>query len=357
MKIKCRQTMQIVDKLHENGAKCYIVGGFVRDHLLGLESKDIDIELHNISLERAYEVINQIYPSKLVGKFGVIIPKGIDTEFAIARTEHKQGKKHTEFNVDFITNNDLKLAASRRDFTINSLMYDIQNDMLIDNYGGLLDLKKKLIRHITPAFSEDPLRVLRCCRFAARLDFAIADKTYELCMGIAEQLNYLPSSRIANEISLTVNQSEYSKVHGKLVSIIAKCLDVGIVEYSVDLTSSSVQFKKLAICMNLDAPINALDFITESKKEKKDISFIINNYENICNISGVSPKEKYELLKNLKYSEKLASELNPQIERYLISYKHACNTYNGNYFKSLGYSGKEIAVAIQKQIMEVLDEL
>lgn len=136
------------------------VGGSVRDELLGFESQDRDWVVVNSSPEEMEK--NGFKP---IGKdFPVFLHPKTNEEYALARTERKSGVGYKGFEFYFDSNVTLEEDLKRRDFTINSIAKD-QNGRLIDPYNGIVDLEKKIFRHTSPAFAEDPLRVLRFARF------------------------------------------------------------------------------------------------------------------------------------------------------------------------------------------------
>ena len=176
------------------GAKCYVVGGAVRDRLLGVDSKDYDIECYGIGVE-AFEVAMAKFGAQGVGKsFFVYKYHGID--IALPRTEKKTAYGHRGFEIALAT--DPKEASSRRDFTINALMYNIENETIVDYWGGVDDLRDRILRVVDEdSFVEDSLRVLRAMQFAARFGFKIEDKSCQLCQTIS--LDDLPKERIFGE--------------------------------------------------------------------------------------------------------------------------------------------------------------
>ena len=156
----------------------FLVGGAVRDKLLNIEVKDRDFVVINSTPE---QMIQQGFTQ--VGKdFPVFLHPTSGEEYALARTERKQGKGYTGFTCYAGQDVSLEDDLIRRDLTINAIAESHEGE-IIDPYSGQQDLKKKLLRHISPAFSEDPLRVLRVARFAARfahLGFTIANDTQQL---------------------------------------------------------------------------------------------------------------------------------------------------------------------------------
>ena len=140
--------------------KVFQVGGSVRDELLGFQSKDRDWVVVNSSPEEMER--NGFKP---IGKdFPVFLHPKTNEEYALARTERKSGVGYKGFKFYFDSSVTLEDDLKRRDFTINSIAKD-QNGKIIDPYEGRLDIEKKIFRHTSPAFAEDPLRVLRFARF------------------------------------------------------------------------------------------------------------------------------------------------------------------------------------------------
>jgi len=182
----------VTDHLRENyNAKCYIVGGAVRDHLMGYRSKDYDIECFGIGVED-FEHAMEHLGAQGVGK-SFFVYKYHDLDISLPRTEQKVSTGHRGFKVSLATNE--KEASRRRDFTINALMYDIQNEQIIDFWHGLDDLEDKIIRVIDErSFIEDSLRVLRAMQFAARFGFKIERQSCMLCRSIS--LDDLPKERL-----------------------------------------------------------------------------------------------------------------------------------------------------------------
>ncbi len=179
-----------------NKIKIYLVGGAVRDQLLNLVVKDRDWVVVGATPD---DLLSQGYQQ--VGKdFPVFLHPQTKEEYALARTERKAGSGYTGFICDFSPTISLEQDLSRRDLTINALAQDLDGK-IYDFYGGLTDLKQRLLRHVSPAFAEDPLRVLRVARFAARyhtLGFTIASETCELMQQLSQsgELSNLTAERV-----------------------------------------------------------------------------------------------------------------------------------------------------------------
>ena len=187
--------------------KVYLVGGAVRDKLLGLEPKEKDWVVVGSSPQ---EMLAKGF--KQVGKdFPVFIHPKTGEEYALARTERKSGHGYTGFNFDTNSNISLEEDLERRDFTINAIAQD-DNGNLIDPFNGQLDVKKKQLKHVSNAFSEDPLRVLRAARFKTNLSgFDIAKETiYEIDkIKNSGELDYLTGERIWLELYKSNNPFEF----------------------------------------------------------------------------------------------------------------------------------------------------
>lgn len=191
----------------ENGGTTYFVGGYVRDKLLGFENKDIDIEIHGISKEKLENILDEVGDRMYYGEsFGIYSLKNYNLDIAMPRTERASGNKHTDFDIDVDPFIGARKAAMRRDFTINSLMENVITGEIIDCFGGQIDLKNRIIRHINEyTFKEDALRVLRCAQFSARFKFNISLETICLCKSM--NITFLPKERVFEELKKALLKS------------------------------------------------------------------------------------------------------------------------------------------------------
>ena len=186
--------------------RVYLVGGCVRDALLGREIYDYDIEVYDIDPLKFDELMANIKASG-VGK-SYFIYKYKNYDLGLPRSESKTGNSHKDFAVSYI--NDPSLASLRRDFTVNAMMMNIFDGEILDFYGGKKDLASKTLRHIdSEKFKEDPLRVLRGVQFSARLGFSIADETLELMKTL--ELEHLSKDRINTELIKFFRAKELEK--------------------------------------------------------------------------------------------------------------------------------------------------
>ena len=181
------------------GGRAWMVGGAVRDLLCGARRvKDVDLEVFGLEPLRLQETLGRSFAFDACGlSFGVLKLKHVDVDVALPRRESKRGTGHRGFLVDSDPNLPLPEAASRRDFTVNALYYDPLADVLEDPFGGAEDLRRRVLRHVSPKFVEDPLRVLRGMQFIARFGLAPARETVALCRTMG--LEGLPSERLFEE--------------------------------------------------------------------------------------------------------------------------------------------------------------
>ncbi|MGD9547131.1 MAG: CCA tRNA nucleotidyltransferase [Candidatus Krumholzibacteriia bacterium] len=167
------------------GGRALLVGGSVRDRLLGLESPDFDLEVFGIQPQDLIELLESFHPVDPTGRaFGVLKLKGLPIDVSLPRRESKIGLGHRGFLVDADPFLPLEAAAARRDFTINAIAEDPLTGEVIDPFQGRRDLADRIMRHTSDQFGEDPLRVLRGMQFIARFGLTAAPETVRLCRGI-----------------------------------------------------------------------------------------------------------------------------------------------------------------------------
>lgn len=179
-----KRLLSIAHEIREAGGRAFLVGGWVRDALLGKDCRDYDVEVYDLTQDELVPILKKYGRTNLVGKaFGVIhlAMKGLSLDFSFPRTESKVGYGHRGFVVHTDEKLSFKEAALRRDFTINAMGMELPELTLCDPYGGIDDLKKGLLRHVGPAFVEDSLRILRGVQFASRFALTLAPETVELC--------------------------------------------------------------------------------------------------------------------------------------------------------------------------------
>lgn len=191
-------TEELSKLFYKKGGNLLLVGGSVRDLLIGISPHELDFEARGLSLEQIKELLSQKFRCDEVGKaFGVLRIKGFPIEIALPRTEKKSGIGHKGFDVEIDPDLPFEKAVKRRDFTINAMALDPLERVLLDPCNGREDLRNRILRHVGPAFCEDPLRVLRGMQFIARFDLSPTQETVDVCKSM--NMENLASERIFEE--------------------------------------------------------------------------------------------------------------------------------------------------------------
>jgi tRNA nucleotidyltransferase (CCA-adding enzyme) len=189
---------RVCQAIAQAGGRAWLVGGVVRDGYLGENTGDLDLEVFGLPAADLRATLEKDFELDLVGQsFGILKVRGWPIDVGLPRREAKIGLGHKGFEVHSDPDMSLKEAAARRDFTINAVYFDPLTGEVDDPFGGLDDLAKGKLRHTSPAFGEDPLRVLRGMQLAARFDLEVVPETVELCRSIEPE--GLTSERIFGE--------------------------------------------------------------------------------------------------------------------------------------------------------------
>ena len=188
--------IEIAKKIEKNGGRLYLVGGAVRDHLLGMKNHDEDYCVVGIEEKEFQELFPQAI--KRGKSFGVYDLE--EKEFALARKEIKTGEGHQAFKIETASDITIEEDLKRRDITINAIAKDVLTGEYKDPFGGREDIQKKIIRATTKAFQEDPLRVYRVARFASTLQFKVEMQTLKMMKQIEPELKTISKERIYEEL-------------------------------------------------------------------------------------------------------------------------------------------------------------
>lgn len=201
----------VARRVRDAGGRALLVGGCVRDGLLGGDPKDFDLEVYGLSPERLKATLAPAFALDLVGaSFGVLKLKGHAIDVALPRRETKLGLGHRAFETDVDPGLSLKEASARRDFTVNAIYRDPLTDEVLDPWNGRADLERRVLRHVSPHFAEDPLRVLRGMQFVARFGLDPAPETVAVCRAMTPE--GLAPERLMGEWSKLLTQGvEISK--------------------------------------------------------------------------------------------------------------------------------------------------
>ena len=212
----------IAREVRAAGGRALIVGGWVRDRLLGHPSKDIDLEVFGMESEALRELLKRFGAVNTVGE-SFTVYKVADLDVSLPRRESKVGRGHRGFEVTGDPRLSAREAARRRDFTINAISWDPLDETYEDPFDGRSDLAAGLLRAVDlTTFGDDSLRVLRAVQFAARFEFQLDPLTADLCRAIP--LNDLPSERIWGEVEKLLLQARRPSIGLRLA------LDLGVID-------------------------------------------------------------------------------------------------------------------------------
>lgn len=278
--------------------KTYTVGGYVRDQLLGVNSKDRDYVVVGATpkdmIDMGYQQVGASFPVYLHPLTG--------EEYALARTERKIGEGYHGFDVAFDTSVTLEQDLIRRDLTINAMAIDPDTGEIIDPYGGQQDLSRGILRHVSQAFAEDPVRILRTARFAARYNFTVADDTIELMRKVAPELNTVPQERILAEFEKGLSE-KYPK---RMFDVLWTCdaFDVDALapwcwgSSSTLHTTSDVTLRLAMVCTGMS------DTQLETMRIPSHIQRLVRAWRHATGVLGrygkMSPEEKVILFDRLR---------------------------------------------------------
>ena len=214
--------LDIARAVQSAGGRALIVGGWVRDRLLGRDAKDLDIEVFGVAADQLRGLLERIGRIDTVGE-SFTVYKLADADVSLPRRESKIGRGHKGFRVDGDPHLSFVEAARRRDFTINAMSWDPLNDEIVDPFNGRADLDQRLLRVVdVTTFADDSLRVLRALQFSARFELSIEEETKRICASIP--LDDLPHERIWGEIEKLLIRAERPSIG------LALALELGVVD-------------------------------------------------------------------------------------------------------------------------------
>ena len=274
----------LASKVKEKGGRAFYVGGYVRDLLLNIPNKDIDIEVHGIAEKDLVAILNEIGEVDYYGRsFGIYALRHEDIEVALPRSEKVLGTGHRDFEISVNPDMGYKNAALRRDFTINALMMDVLSHEILDYFNGTDDLNKGIIRHVNDvSFAEDPLRVYRAAQFASRFGFKIDERTVELCKGIDTFV--LSRERIEEELKKALLKAERAEIFFECLKEMNQ-KDVWfkgvnnlscLMKYESNRINADNKYYFMVLLLALD---NGLDFIEAFSNNRELKAYVKRYYE------------------------------------------------------------------------------
>jgi len=326
---------KIFNKLEKYSTKIVIIGGFVRDSLLKISSKDIDIEVYGISsFAKLEDILKEFGDVNSVGKsFGVCKIRFLDydLDFSLPRVDSKMASGHRGFEVEVNPNLDFKTASSRRDFTINAIGYDVKQKKILDPFDGIKDLKNTLLKAVDQdKFTEDPLRVLRAAQFCARFELKIDKELLYLCKNMTEKgmLDELPKERVFEEIKKSLLKAKKPSIGFELLKkfgthIYTKNIYV-LDEMSKLLTNNpktNIVLMLAAMCYDYttEEATTFIQNLTDEKELLKRVLPLIKNYHKIK--IDINNYQLFKLATEVKIEEILI------LSKAIYFYKNSSNIY------------------------------
>jgi tRNA nucleotidyltransferase (CCA-adding enzyme) len=202
-----QKVIELAKSVKAARGRAMLVGGCVRDELIGARSKDWDVEVYNLEPDTLRGLIDSLGPVSVVGEAFAVYKLGDDLDVSIPRRDRKTTGGHRGFVVEGDPSMSFEEACRRRDFTINAILQDPLTGEIVDPFDGRGDIERRLIRLVSrQSFAEDSLRVLRAAQFAARLEFDIDPETARACREI--DVTDLPKERIWGEIEKLLLRSK-----------------------------------------------------------------------------------------------------------------------------------------------------
>ncbi|MAC33387.1 MULTISPECIES: multifunctional CCA tRNA nucleotidyl transferase/2'3'-cyclic phosphodiesterase/2'nucleotidase/phosphatase [Idiomarina] len=364
----------------------YLVGGAVRDKLLKLPVHERDWVVVGA---RAEELLNQGFQQ--VGKdFPVFLHPSTREEYALARTERKSGKGHTSFEVYASPDVTLEDDLARRDLTINAIAQS-EGGEIVDPYNGVQDIKARKLRHVSEAFTEDPLRVLRVARFAARfahLGFTVAEETEQLLrdMSASQELSHLVPERVWREWE----KSLLTQTPAVFLALLKDIQALSQVLPGITADDSQLQRLQRTSAYSESATLRfASLFIEQATPESlkqfcrklaipnhyRDCALLARNHEYFITASVLPEKAQLTaILKNIDYwrrpekltqllqlreaefsQTKLSQNIADQHEKLNSGAKEAA-ALNAQALQQQGYTGKALGDALHEQREQILAE-
>ena len=323
----------VFEKLLQNNIRPVIVGGYIRDAILNLNSKDIDVELYGISSYEKLEMLLLEFGSvNVVGKsFGIckLQLEDLDIDFSFPRLDSKVSSGHKGFKITIDKNLDFKTATSRRDFTINSIGYDIKSKEILDPFNGLKDIKLGILRAVNlDKFFEDPLRIVRAVQFSARFDFEFDSALLKLSQEMIKNniLQELSQERIFEELKKVLFKA---KKPSKALLILQ---ELGAIEkfpaFSLLLKNFDFIAQKTLTHKQLSKTLSALvDIMKGDATQAEVLSNISNELQRVPPLLqgrdlinlGLKPSARFTYILNQVYFEQVNGNIENKEEAILFA--------------------------------------
>ena len=375
--------LKLLKKIEKSGFSAYIVGGFVRDYIMGRNSADVDIATNATPKQ-----LREIFPNSSIAKeaYGsiTVVLKKVRFEITTFRRELTYYNNRKPIEIEYI--DDLLEDLKRRDFTINSMAYN-EKEGLVDLFGGQKDLDKKIIKTVGnpyDRFNEDGLRMVRAIRFSSKLDFDMEEETLLAIYDNAKIIENISLERITDEFTKIILSN---KIENLIYLFKTKLLNYLNISEENDEEKINKLYEEIKIINKMEMDITkrlvVLDYFIEkleikckslceeliySKKIIKDHNTILSTLKNIkmeeldkfavkkiLNEIGRDLFQKYLdiseiIFKNAKNTVDILREIEENNECYTIKNLKV----NGNDIISLGYENKEIGKVLDEILNEVM---
>ncbi len=317
----------IVNKMNSKGYECYLVGGSVRDFILGIPVFDYDFAT-DAHPESVIKIFSRVIPTGIKHGTVTILSKDNKYEMTTYRSDGKYINGRRPESVHF--SDTLEKDVERRDFTINGLAYNIETEEVIDLVGGLEDIDKKIVRTIgnpIDRFREDGLRPYRSCRFAAKLDFTIEDETFHAISETLDVAKKVSVERIRDELTKLIEANkpsigfEYMRRSGLLelcLPELLSCYNIGQNKYH----KYDIYYHSLYSCDSIpgkDRMIRLAALLHDigkasTRKEGEDGDYTFYNHE------VVGAKMTRKLMKRLRFSNEEIERVNNLVLNHMFHY-------------------------------------
>ena len=375
MKIQIPDYIQVlIDLLNQNHYSAYVVGGAIRNALLGLPIHDYDL-----TTDATPDEMLQVFSSYRVFKTGIqhgtitVLSKGQPVEITTFRSENTYEDHRHPSTVSFSDN--IKEDCKRRDFTINALCYN-KREGLIDFFGGIEDLHHQIIRCIGNAserIDEDALRILRALRFAGRLSFTIEENTATAIHKQKDLLHYISEERIHNEWVGILETNALSSIlteYSDVIQVFIPELKEYIIQESLTSINQSPLNANIRMAILLKDISNAKEILERLKYSGAEQTVILNCIRNSeCKLSSKIELKQFLSTLNIPFDThhqyRTAIDSNYQRENIHAYYQEIQNMHepyqlkdlaiNGNTVKELGYQGKDIKDILQRCLDAVIE--
>ena len=363
---------KIFDKLKKNSIKPIIVGGYVRDSLMNIDSqqknrsqrccfsKDIDIELYGIeSLDELESILNEFGDINSVGKsFGVckLNFQNYEIDFTLPRSDNKISSGHKGFDIKVLPYSDYKDAAIRRDFTINSIGYDVIEKKILDPFNGQADLKNKILRAVNiDTFVEDPLRVFRAVQFSARFDFKLDNELFSLCKNMSDEnlFKELAVERIFEEIKKLLLKSKKPSIGFRLLKDLnslkyfppLETLNYSSFDKINKILDNLVKYRTDSEYINTVLMLSALCYEFDNKQKSEFVLNLTNEKRILKDITALT---KHRFKKSYTDPELFRLAVDVNIQHYLLLNRAVHREYDDSVFTIIEKRAKELNIFNQK---------